>query len=69
MTTVRVTFPWPAVCRRTVYDEKNDREVVLTKQDLQLIRNLKAGKSPGGPGYDPYPVRIHRGRSPFSMRS
>jgi len=41
--------------RRTVYDEKNDREVVLTKEDLKIIRQIKAGKSPSAT-YDPYPV-------------
>jgi len=39
---------------RTVYDEKNDREVVLTKEDLKIIRQIKAGKSPSAT-YDPYP--------------
>ncbi len=42
--------------RRTIYDEKNDREIVLTKQDLEIIRKIKAGKSPSA-SYDPYPVR------------
>ncbi|KAL6073145.1 Ribosome biogenesis protein 1 [Balamuthia mandrillaris] len=51
---------------RTVYDEYNDKEVVLSKKDLLMIRRMKEGKFPD-PSFDPYapweesdePPRIH----------
>lgn len=48
---------------RTIYDEKNDREIVLTKQDLEIIRKIKAGKSPSA-GYDPYPELFEKDDKP-----
>ena len=41
---------------RKVYDEKNDREIILSNDDLKMILDIQKGRFP--PGYDPYPVCI-----------
>ncbi len=46
--------------RRTVYDEYNDREIVLTKKDLKTIRRIKDNRYPIA--IDPYPVRLASSR-------
>ncbi len=30
-------------CRRTIYDAYNDRNVILTERDLEIIRRMQAG--------------------------
>lgn len=42
-------------CRRKIYDEYNDEEVELTKEETRLIRRLLKGKAPHG-DFDPYAV-------------
>ncbi|KAL6000958.1 Ribosome biogenesis protein 1 [Asimina triloba] len=43
------------VCVRKVYDEYNDEEVELTKEEAKMIRSLLKGKSPHS-DFDPYAV-------------
>jgi hypothetical protein len=43
------------LCRRKVYDEYNDEEVELTKDEINLIRRLRDGKFPHAE-VDPYEV-------------
>ena len=42
--------------RRKVYDEYNDEEVELTKEELEMIRRLRQGKIPHAE-VNPYEVR------------
>lgn len=44
--------------RRKIYDEYNDEEVELTKEETKLVRRLLKGKAPHA-DFDPYAVRIH----------
>jgi hypothetical protein len=41
--------------RRKIYDEYNDEEVELTKEETKLIRRVLKGKAPHG-DFDPYTV-------------
>ena len=41
--------------RRKIYDEYNDEEVELTKEETKLIRKLLKGKAPHAE-FDPYAV-------------
>jgi hypothetical protein len=41
--------------RRKIYDEYNDEEVELTKEETKLIRRVLKGKAPHG-DFDPYAV-------------
>lgn len=45
------------IFRRKIYDEYNDEEVELTKQETKLIRRLLKGKAPHAE-FDPYAVCI-----------
>lgn len=42
--------------RRKVYDEYNDEEVELTKEEIDMIRRLRQGKIPHAE-VNPYEVR------------
>lgn len=42
--------------RRKFFDEYNDEEVELTKEDMKTINRLLEGKAPHGE-FDPYAVR------------
>lgn len=44
------------VIRRKVYDEYNDEEVELTKEEIDMIRRLRQGKIPHAE-VNPYEVR------------
>ncbi len=41
------------VCRWTVYDPVNDREIELSARDREIIRNLQRGRFPE-PEFDPH---------------
>lgn len=42
--------------RRKIYDEYNDEEVELTKEEVKVIKRLLKGKAPHA-DFDPYAVR------------
>lgn len=42
--------------RRKIYDEYNDEEVELTKEEVKVIKRLLKGKAPHT-DFDPYAVR------------
>lgn len=42
--------------RRRIYDEYNDEEVELTKDEVKLVKRLLKGKAPHT-DFDPYAVR------------
>lgn len=44
------------VIRKKVYDEYNDEEVELTKEEIDMIRRLRQGKIPHAE-VNPYEVR------------
>lgn len=41
--------------RRKIYDEYNDEEIELTKEETKIIRRLLKGKAPHAE-FDPHPV-------------
>lgn len=43
--------------RRKIYDEYNDEEVELTKEESKLIRRMLKGEAPHA-DFDPYAVRV-----------
>lgn len=42
-------------CRRKIYDEYNDEEVQITKEEAKIISRMLKGKTPHA-NVDPYPV-------------
>lgn len=51
-------FSWDIlvhVCRRKIYDEYNDEDVELTKEEIDLIRRIRDGRVPHAE-VDPYEV-------------
>lgn len=34
------------LCRRTLYDEYNDEEIVLSKEEIAMIQRIRQGKIP-----------------------
>lgn len=47
---------WALCCRKKVYDAYNDEEVQLTKEDLDVLRRIREGRTPHG-NVNPYEVR------------
>jgi hypothetical protein len=43
------------LCRKTVYDELMQQDVVLSEEDLEVIKRLQEGRIPDV-NYDPYEV-------------
>ncbi len=41
-------------CRRTIYDAVNDKQVVLSDEEMRIVHRLRHGKFPDA-AMDPYP--------------
>ncbi len=42
---------------RTIFDEKNDKEIVLTPREITLLRRMQTGQV-AHPEHDPYPEYV-----------
>jgi len=47
-------------CRRRVWDEKNQKEILISKEQMQMLRRMQQGKFPD-PNFNPYDVRRRPG--------